>query len=102
MFIVLLKFSDNKAKAAEHMAGHNAWLQRGFEDGVFLLAGGIKPGQGGVVLAEGRSLDELQQRVAEDPFVAEDVVTAEILDIQAARADERLQFLLDAAKEGAV
>ncbi len=47
MFIVLLKFADNKAKAGELMDGHNAWLARGFDDGVFLLAGSLAGGQGG-------------------------------------------------------
>jgi hypothetical protein len=32
--------------------------------------------------------------VNEDPFVAEDVVRAEILEITPAKADERLGFLL--------
>ena len=43
MFIVLLKFSSNKANAAQWMEGHKAWLQRGFDDGVFMLAGSLKP-----------------------------------------------------------
>ena len=60
MFIVLLKFSDNKAKAGAFMDGHKAWIQRGF---------------------------------AEDPFVAEGVVAAEIHEIAPARTDDRLAFL---------
>ena len=52
MFIVMLKFADNRA--------------------------------------------DLQARVEADPFVVENVVTAEILEIDPARADERLGFLLNA------
>jgi hypothetical protein len=37
---------------------------------------------------------ELQARVDADPFVAENVVSAEIMEIAPARADERLGFLL--------
>jgi hypothetical protein len=29
MFIVLLKFSDNKGQAGEFMEGHNEWIKRG-------------------------------------------------------------------------
>lgn len=32
MFIVLLKFSDNKEQAGQFMEGHNAWLKRGFDE----------------------------------------------------------------------
>jgi uncharacterized protein YciI len=94
MFIVLLKFSDNAGKAAEHMAAHNAWLGRGFADGVFLLAGSLQPRLGGAILAHATSLPELQARVTEDPFVAERVVAAEILAVSPGKADERLAFLL--------
>ena len=93
MFIVLLGFSDNKARAGKFMEGHNAWIKRGFDDGVFLLSGGIQPASGGVVLAHNTSLSDLQGRVNEDPFVAEDIVIAEILEIKPGQTDERLAFL---------
>lgn len=95
MFIVLLKFSDNKDRAGAFMEGHKAWLRRGFDDGVFLLAGSLQPNAGGGILAHNSSLADLESRVKEDPFVAEKVVTAEILEITPARADERLGFLID-------
>jgi uncharacterized protein YciI len=94
MFVVVLKFSTNKDSAAQFMAGHNAWIQRGFEDDVFLLAGSLRPGLGGAIVAHNTLLAELQSRVNDDPFVTENVVRAEILEISPARADERLQFLL--------
>ena len=76
MFVVLLRFSDNKGQASDFMEGHNEWIKRGFDDGVFLLVGGLQPSRGGGI-------------------VAQDVVSAEILEIKPAKADERLQFLVD-------
>jgi uncharacterized protein YciI len=90
MFIVLLKFADNKGQAAQFMEGHKAWIKRGFDDGVFLLVGSLQPNLGGGILAHNASLADLQSRVNDDPFVAENVVRAEILEITPARADERL------------
>ena len=94
MFVVLLKFSDNKAQAGQFMDGHNAWIKDGFEAGVFLLVGSLQPNQGGAIVAHNIALAELQTRVHKDPFVAENVVTAEILEITPVKADARLQFLL--------
>jgi uncharacterized protein YciI len=94
MFIVLLKFSRNKERAGEFMEAHKEWLKRGFDDGVFLLAGSLKPDPGGGILAHDTSLTDLQARVKNDPFVAESVVDAEILEIAPSRADERLEFML--------
>lgn len=94
MFIVLLKFSDNKGQAAQFMDGHNAWIKRGFDEGVFLLVGSLQPKSGGGVVAHNTSLTDLQNRVSNDPFVVENVVSAEIFEITPAKADERLEFLL--------
>jgi len=94
MFVVLLKFSENKTRAAQFMEGHKAWIKRGFDDGVFLLSGSLHPQLGGGIVAHNASLPDLQSRVKDDPFVAENVVTAEILEITPAKTDERLTFLL--------
>ena len=94
MFIVLLKFSGNKAQASQFMDGHKQWIQRGFDDGVFLLTGSLQPNAGGGILAHNTSLADLQSRVNADPFVAENVVSAEILEIAPAKAEPRLDFLL--------
>ncbi|CAL4865781.1 hypothetical protein MMA231_00017 [Asticcacaulis sp. MM231] len=95
MFIVTLRFAD-KAKAPAHMEGHNAWLRRRFDDGIFLLSGSLQPSAGGVVLAHGLSRTELEHHVADDPFVVEGVVTAEITEVTPGRTDTRLAFLTKA------
>jgi len=93
MFVVLLKFSDNKSQAGQHMDDHNAWIKRGLDDGVFVLTGSLQPNLGGGILAHNTTLSELEDRVNGDPFVAENVVRAEILEITPARTDQRLGFL---------
>lgn len=94
MFIVLLKFSSNKGQASQFMEGHKAWIKRGFDDGVFLMAGSLQPNLGGGIVAHATSLSDLQVRVNDDPFVVENVVSAEILEFAPSRADHRLEFLL--------
>lgn len=64
------------------MADHRAWIQQGMDDGVFLLIGGIQPGQGGAVPAHDATLDGLQKRVA-----------AEIIEIAPKLTDPRPAFL---------
>lgn len=95
MFIILLKFGANKAAAPTHMDGHNKWLKKGFDDGVFLLAGSLQPGIGGGLLAQGADRAAVEAVVAADPFVAEGVVEPEILELSPAKADDRLAFLMD-------
>lgn len=94
MFIVLLRFSTNKSQASRLMQDHNEWIKRGFNDGVFLLAGSLQPNLGGGIMAHNMSLPELQDRVNSDPFVAENVVSAEILEITPSRTSDQLSALL--------
>ncbi len=97
MYIILLRLSEKRAEAAKHLAGHKDWIARGIADGVFLVVGGLEPKRGGALIAHGESRAEIEARVAADPFVAEGVVTAEILDVTPQRADQRLDFLLKSA-----
>ena len=97
MFVVLLKFSNNKSRAVEFMEGHNRWIKQGFEDGVFVLVGSLEPKTGGGIVAHGVSLEKLKRRVDADPFVVNDVVCAEIIEIAPSKIDERLKFMLAAA-----
>ena len=92
--LIQLRFSHHKALAAQHMEGHKAWLQQGFDEGVFLVSGSLDGGQGGCVLAHGEPAEVLRSRVQQDPFVAEGVVSAEITSFVAHRADARMAFLV--------
>lgn len=94
MFVIQLKFSTNKANAGHFMDGHNAWLNDGFAKGMFLLAGTIQPKLGGAILAHNATLEQIQAIVKEDPFVAEGVVTAEIIEITPSKVAPPLEFLL--------
>ncbi len=94
MFIIFLRLTDKKDQAGQFMDGHKAWIKRGFAEGVFLLAGSLEPDLGGGILAHQTTHTALLQRVNEDPFVAEGIVSAEIHELDPGMADERLQFLV--------
>ena len=95
MFLIQLEFSTNKPEAPRYMEGHNAWLRRGFEDGIFLASGSLRTHQGGAVLAANTSLEALHEQVAQDPFVEHDVVRATIVEFGVAKAAPRLEFLVE-------
>ncbi|WP_137972148.1 YciI family protein [Pseudomonas sp. F(2018)] len=94
MFIVFLRFSARRDQASQLMQAHKDWLQRGFDEDVFLLAGSLQSQAGGMILASGITLAQLEARIGSDPFVVEDVVQAEIVAVTPSRVDPRLEFLL--------
>lgn len=75
------------------MDAHNDWIKRGFDDGVFLVVGSLQPKAGGAIIAHACSREELDARVADDPFVAEKVVHPDVHEISPARMDDKLSFL---------
>ncbi|MCJ9430223.1 YciI family protein [Kordiimonas marina] len=93
MFIVFLTLGENRDKVPDYLEDHKAWLKRGLDDGVFLLAGTLEPGRGGAILAHNLDQAALEARVSEDPFVANGVVAYEIHEVSPAFTDERLAFL---------
>ena len=95
MFIIFLRFSKNKTRAGEFMEGHKEWLKQGFDAGVFLVAGSLQPNLGGGIVVHNCTRSDIEHRLAADPFVVEDVVTAEITEFSPAFTDDRLKFLLD-------
>ncbi|MGG7568090.1 YciI family protein [Rhodovulum sp. DZ06] len=101
LLIAFLRFGPNKAAAPQHMEGRQAWLAAGLADGVLLASGSLVPtegqGGGGAVLAHGLTRAAFEARLAEDPFVAEGVVEADVQVIDISRADPRLAFLAEGA-----
>ncbi|KZM48826.1 hypothetical protein [Labrenzia sp. OB1] len=93
MFVVTLKFSENKAGAGDLMESHKAWIQRGFDEGIFLMVGSLQPNMGGGIFAHNVTREDLEAFVRQDPFVTGNVVAPDILEITPARLDERLDFL---------
>jgi len=94
MFIILLRLTENRVNAPAHMDGHKAWIKKGLDDGVFLLVGSLQPNAGGAILAHNATAEAIRDRVNEDPFVAENIAAAEILEVSPAMAEQRMQFLL--------
>ncbi|UII35032.1 hypothetical protein LVD17_14575 [Fulvivirga ulvae] len=92
IFVVVLEFSENKSLATQYMEGHMEWLEKGFSSNIFFLSGSIMPNRGGSILARNITLAELQGIVDADPFVRENIVTAEILEIVPTKIHEDLSF----------
>ncbi|SDZ37196.1 hypothetical protein SAMN05444004_1123 [Jannaschia faecimaris] len=95
MYIITMTLTEQKSKAPDFMAAHNDWIASGFEDGVFLLVGSLKPQPGGVLLTASIDRALLELRVTDDPFVREGIVVPHIQEFSLGQTDTRLSFLGD-------
>jgi uncharacterized protein YciI len=57
------------AELADLVPQHHAFLQQGYDDGVFLFSGPQIPAHGGFLVARAGSREELEAILAEEPFV---------------------------------
>ena len=96
MYIVFLKFGENKAQAKDFMSGHNAWINDGFSAGHFAMTGSVLPNSGGAILVRDMDRALLDALLLEDPFVAENVVIPEIVEVRPGKWDDQLAFLVEA------
>ena len=67
LFIVLLHYPDPKA-LLPILEAHQAWADQYSTSGVFLLAGPMSSFDGGAVLAQAASREELVEIMQEDPL----------------------------------
>ncbi|KQS02930.1 hypothetical protein ASG11_00425 [Sphingomonas sp. Leaf357] len=75
------------------MKAHVAWLEQGYDAGLFLASGRRTPRIGGVILCRGAKA-EAEALVATDPFVASGAATAEVIAFTASMAADGFSALL--------
>lgn len=57
------------AELSDLVSQHHAFLQKGYDDGIFLFSGPQIPAHGGFLVARANSREELEAVLAQEPFV---------------------------------
>jgi uncharacterized protein YciI len=78
---------------------HRAYLDEHYASGRFLVSGRKVPRTGGVILAAGDDLEEIERIVATDPFVVEGVARYDVVRMQPTMASPALRDALQDAGE---
>ncbi|MFT6327575.1 MAG: hypothetical protein ACJAYK_002571 [Crocinitomicaceae bacterium] len=76
------------------MSGHKEWIKIGIEQDRFLIVASIEPASGGAIIARANSLKEIERIVDSDPFVINDVVKPEVIEISPSMTSKELEFLI--------
>ncbi|MNU02476.1 YCII-related domain protein [compost metagenome] len=74
------------------MEPHMAWVQEGYDSGLFLASGRKVPRTGGVILARGERA-AIEAIVAGDPFAVHGVADYEITEVALTRTADGLEAL---------
>ncbi|RAI98722.1 uncharacterized protein YciI [Chitinophaga skermanii] len=82
MYLILLQYIRPVAAIDHYMAGHQAFLEKYYQEGTFILSGRRKPRTGGLILCKAKSRREVEQILAEDPFDKLQLVLYEIIEFE--------------------
>jgi uncharacterized protein YciI len=91
--VVLLTYTVPLDEIDAKMKAHMAWLDAGYEAGLFLASGRRVPRTGGVILVRGHK-KEVEALVASDPFVASGAAEAEVIEFNASQAADGFAGLI--------
>ena len=92
-FLIMIDYVRPLSDVELHIDAHRAFLTHHYAAGHFLLSGRKVPRTGGVILARAKSLDEVTQWVAQDPFHKAGVASYEIIAWEATMAAEGMPQL---------
>jgi uncharacterized protein YciI len=96
MFVVLLTYTQPLAAVDALLPAHSEFLQRMYQTGTFLLSGRKEPRDGGVILANAASAQELGSVLAQDPFHVHSVASYQVIEFLPTMAASALQSLVAA------
>jgi uncharacterized protein YciI len=96
MFVIELSYKVDLAEVDSHMAAHVAFLNKHYASGTFLISGRKIPRDGGIIIAMGKSKEQIQAIVEEDPFHHHGLADFRIIEFRASQRAKDIQKRVDA------
>ena len=97
LFVALLTYIRPLEEIDASGEDHVAWLKRGYEEGVFLVSGRRVPRTGGVILARGASLADVEARMRLDPLQTRGLAIAEVIAFEGNLMSDSMRAAIAAA-----
>jgi len=89
MFVIELIYTAALPEIDRHMPAHMKFLKKYYASGHFLVSGRKVPRDGGIILALGKSRDEIETIMREDPFCKHGLAEFRVIEFRASqRADD--------------
>ena len=85
MFVVELIYKADLKEIDAHMRAHMAFLKKYYADGRFLISGRKIPRDGGIILSLGRSHDEVEAIMRDDPFCKNGLAEFRVIEFRASQ-----------------
>ena len=91
MFIIELSYKAPLQQVDAQMKPHMAFLNKYYASGHFLLSGRKIPRDGGIILAVGKSREEIEAIAAQDPFCQKGVADFRVIEFRVSQRAEDVE-----------
>jgi uncharacterized protein YciI len=88
MFVIELIYKAYLQEIDAQMRPHMAFLKRHYATGTFLISGRKIPRDGGIILAAGKTREEIDSIMHEDPFCKNGLADFRIIEFRASQCAE--------------
>lgn len=94
MFIIELTYTAPNDQIDQYLSEHRIFLERYYAAGKFFASGPQVPRQGGIILAQASSKEEISRIIAEDPFHRHELANYRIIEFVASKKANNIQDLI--------
>lgn len=85
MFVIELDYTADLKDIDAHMTAHVKFLKKYYADGTFLISGRKIPRDGGIILAAGKTRQEIETLIQEDPFHQHGLADFRVIEFRASQ-----------------
>ena len=97
MFVIELVYKAPLEEIDAHMRAHMTFLRKQYAAGRFLVSGRKIPRDGGIILAVGKSRDEIEALMQEDPFCKNGLADCRVIEFRVSQRADDIDSRLDAS-----
>jgi len=97
MFVIELVYKASLEEIDAHMAAHVRFLKKYYAAGNFLVSGRKIPREGGIILAVGKTRQEIESIVTEDPFHRHGLADFRIIEFRASQKADDIQNRIESS-----
>ena len=97
MFIIELIYKADLEQIDAHMAAHMKYLKKYYAAGNFLVSGRKIPRDGGIIVAVGKSREDVETIAREDPFHVHGLADFRVIEFRPSQRANDIQSRIEKA-----
>jgi len=94
MFVINLNYIVPLEQLDAHMGDHMKFLNKYYKENVFVASGRKVPRTGGIILAMGKTKDEVEELIKEDPFYINKLAEFTVTEFLTSQVHPKFKTLL--------